>query len=234
MFLAPVFAAGAARLGAAMQRATPGSDGAGPSGGRVGRRGGRRPGGGRTQDEILVAARKVFAAHGYHRATMRAIAREANVDSALIHYFFGSKEGLFRAAIVDAFDPTARVDDALDGGSDGAGQRLVRGYLSRWSTAEGREPILAVLRSALSHEDAARMFAESVSERGIGPAVKGSDPPDAAFRAALVGSQLMGIVLLRYALGIEPLASADPEAIVASLGSAIDRYLTGELGPGSD
>jgi AcrR family transcriptional regulator len=172
----------------------------------------------------------VFAARGYQGATTRAIAHEAKVDSALIHYFFGTKEALFRTAVEEAFDARIRIDDALASGSDGVGERLVRGYLKHWSTPEGREPILAVLRSALSHGDAARMFRECVSERGIGHVVKVIDAPDAPFRAALIGAQLMGIVMLRYALAIEPLASADPEAIVASLGPTIDRYLTGEFG----
>lgn len=61
-------------------------------------RGRRRKGAGPDlRAAILDAAEQLFAAHGFYGVTTRQVAAEAGVDSALIHYYFGTKRDLFDA-----------------------------------------------------------------------------------------------------------------------------------------
>lgn len=52
---------------------------------------------GDTRDSILNAAEGLFSKHGFYGVTIREVAREAGVDTALIHYYFGAKKELFDA-----------------------------------------------------------------------------------------------------------------------------------------
>lgn len=191
------------------------------------RRTGRRRGPSATQNDIVAAARKLFAEHGYRGATMRAIAAEANVDAALIHHFFTSKEGVFAAAMEDAFPAPDDIDQVVAGGLDGLAERLVRFFLGLWESPDTREPLLAVMRSAVSYDEAARMLAEFVTGRILGAIVRTISQPDPEMRATLIGSQLVGLAMIRYVIKVEPLASADTDTVVAALVPTVDRYLTG-------
>ncbi len=91
---------------------------------------GRRPGPNRTRAAILAAARASFAANGYEATTIRAVARDAGVDAALVHRFFGSKEQLFAAAMKLAVSPSELVERILVDGVDGVGERLVHALLT--------------------------------------------------------------------------------------------------------
>lgn len=193
------------------------------------RRSGRRPGLSGTRGDIIRAARKLFAERGYGGASMRAIAWEANVDAALIHHFFTSKEGVFSAAIEDAFHPTELVDEVLASGINDLGTRLLRAFLERWADPDNREVLLAVVRSAVSHRGAAQLMEEFVTTRVVGHLTKAVGVSHPELRATLVGIQLIGLVMVRFVLKIEPLASVDPEIIVECLGPTIHEYLTGEL-----
>lgn len=70
----------------------------------LGRRG-RWRSGAESRQRILDAARALFRERGYAGTTVRAVAAEAGVDSAMVFYFFGTKQGLFAAAV----DMSARV-----------------------------------------------------------------------------------------------------------------------------
>jgi len=201
-------------------------DAAGPP-----RRTGRRRGPSATQHDIVAAARKLFAEHGYRGATMRAIAAEANVDAALIHHFFTSKEGVFAAAMEDAFPPPDAIAHVVVGGLDGLAERLVRFFLGLWERPDTREPLLAVMRSAVSYDEAARMLGEFVTGRILGTITATIEQPDPELRAALIGSQLVGLAMIRYVIKVEPLASASTDTVVAALVPTVDRYLTGSFHP---
>jgi AcrR family transcriptional regulator len=198
-----------------------------------GRRTGRRPGPSGTRDDIIAAARKLFAQYGYRGATMRAIAAEAGVDAALIHHFFVSKEGVFAAAMEDAFPGEDAIATVVGPGMDGLSERLIRFFLSLWESEQTREPMLAVIRSAVSYDEAARMLAGFVTQRVLGNVVRAIEQPDPELRATLVGSQLVGMAMIRYVIKVEPLASAPADTVVAALVPTVDRYLTGPIEPGA-
>jgi AcrR family transcriptional regulator len=196
---------------------------------------GRPPGSPPNREGILAAAREQFAERGYDGATIRGIAAGAGVDPALVHHYFGSKADLFAAALSLPVSPADVLDRVLDGPLDGLGERLLRGILDLWSAdVDGMGgTIVGLLRSAATHEDAARMVREFVSREALGRIAEALDLPQPHLRAALAGSQIIGLALARYVVRIEPIASAGAETLVACYAPTLQRYLTGPL-PGDD
>ncbi|MEU1213543.1 TetR family transcriptional regulator [Streptomyces sp. NPDC005791] len=203
---------------------TPGADGPSPR-----RRG--RPS--RTEDttgpdtrtRILEAARTEFAERGYDKTSVRGIARAAEVDAALVHHYFGTKDEVFAAAVELSFEPALVIPEVLGGPSEDLGERMARYFIGVWENPVSRAPLLAVLRSALTHEAAAKVLRTFVLRRMLERIATQLDVPDPAFRVELAASHLLGIALLRYVVQAEPLASADPEEIIATVAPTLQRYL---------
>jgi AcrR family transcriptional regulator len=191
------------------------------------RRGPGRPAdGGDRRTAILDAARAQFSALGYAGASVRAIARAADVDPALVHHYFGTKEQVFVAAMELPFDPAERLPAVLAGDRDGVGERMVRLFLGIWEQPEFRAPMLGLLRSAITSEQGAAMLREFVGSAllaRVAESVGQEDP----LRVQAAASQLIGVVVLRYVVGIEPLASATTDELVALVAPAVQRHLTG-------
>ncbi|GGQ51638.1 TetR/AcrR family transcriptional regulator [Couchioplanes azureus] len=194
------------------------------------RRSGRRPGNQDTKQSILEAARTVFAERGFDKASIRAIAGEAGVDPALVHHYFGTKEKLFLASMNSPVDPAELVPKALAGPREEAGARLVALVLSVWDSPAGSAAV-ALMRSAMSNEWTARLMREFVVTQVLRRAVAelSIDAREAPMRAALVATQIAGLAVVRYVLKVEPVASADPQTLVAAVGPSVQRYLTDEL-----
>jgi AcrR family transcriptional regulator len=186
---------------------------------------GPRPGGGQAKEQILDAARRQFGAGGYDGATMRAIAADAGVDVALVSYYFGSKSGVFIAALRLPVNPTDVIDGLLAGPREDLGERLVRRLLTVWDDPTAGAPLVGVLRSVSSQSELLRDFLERQILVRLASAI---DAPDAELRAAAAATQVLGLVLARYVLRVEPLASAGHDELVAMVGPALQRYLVPE------
>jgi AcrR family transcriptional regulator len=204
---------------------------AGRGAGRTGRPVGSPP----NREAILTAAREQFATRGYEGATIRGIAAVAGVDPALVHHYYGSKEELFAAAMKLPASPREVLVGALEGDLDHLGERLVRRFLELWSSeTEGLGgAVTAMLRAATTREDAARMVREFLTREALGRIADALDVPQPHLRAALTGSQLIGLALGRFVLRVEPIASIDDETLVGCYAPTLQRYLTGPL-PGDD
>jgi AcrR family transcriptional regulator len=177
------------------------------------RRTGRRPGPNRTRD-----------------VSIRAVAREAGVDPALVHRFYGSKEALFIAAMDLPVAPSELVAGLLAEGVDRLGERLVRTFVELFDRPEAFAPFLALIRGAASNERAAALLREFITREVLGRLAAAASPDRPDLRASLAGSQVVGLAMARYVVAVPPLAGADRETVVACVGPAIQRYLTGELG----
>jgi AcrR family transcriptional regulator len=193
------------------------------------RRAGRPPGRGNSREAVLDAARRTFAARGYDAASLRAIAAEAGVDAGMVRHFFGSKAGLFEAAMQFPIDTERVVPMLLAGGLDGLGGRLAGFLFGTLEAAGDRSPFVTLIRSAVSHEDSARMLREFLTEQLLGRLAAAVELPDARLRTALCASQLAGMVMFRYIVKVEPVASAPVDTLVAAIAPTLQRYLTGEL-----
>jgi AcrR family transcriptional regulator len=191
---------------------------------------GRRPAGGSdTRETILAAAGELFAEVGFERATMREVATRARVDPALIHHYFINKDGLLAAALALPVDPAALLA-GLDQDPDRAGQAIVRRVLGVWEAdPQTRRRMLALMRVGLSHEHAAGVLRDLLGSTILTAMARVVAEDDRPLRAALVGTQMGGLLLGRYLLGIPAVRDATPEQLVVAIGPVVQHYLTGPV-----
>ena len=187
---------------------------------------GRRPGRSGTREAILAAARRSFAARGYDATTIRGVARDAGVDGALVAHYFGAKDGLFAAAMDLPGAPSQVLAEALEGDDEGLGARIVSAFLSVWDGVGGGSPLMALLRSATASDRAASLLREFAEREIVGRLAARIGGPDAELRASLTAAHMLGLGVARHVVAIEPVASADPAELAATIGPRIQGYLT--------
>ena len=190
---------------------------------------GRRPGPSRTRAAILEAARRQFGERGYDRTSLRSIAGEASVDPALVSHFFGSKQRLFVEVVELPFDPAETLLGILAGDPETVGTRLAHLLVSLLENPEARARMTGIVRAAATEPEAARMVRELLMREVWAPAAELLGVDDAELRMNLVGSQMVGLVMARYVVEAQPLASLPPDEVVAAIGPTLQRYLTEPL-----
>jgi AcrR family transcriptional regulator len=190
---------------------------------------GRRPSGSGTREAILAAARRQFGQRGYADTTIRSVAEEAGVDPGLVMHFFGSKDQLFSASVRWPFDPATEVAAVVEHGPAEAGERMVSLFVKTWDSRRGRNPIVALLRTAAHQQSAERQLRDFLTHQLLMPLVGalGCDQPE--IRANLVAAHLLGLGVARYILRLEPIASMPREAVIALVAPAVQAALTGPL-----
>ena len=188
---------------------------------------GRRPGANTTRREILDAARARFASDGFAATTIRRIASDAGVNPSLVMQFFTSKEVLFAAVMSISPKSLERFSTVFDGPDEHLGERVVRAHLEVWEGApEDSEPLMAMLRGAISNEQAGSQLREFIQARLLDAmGAEGGNAPDAALRAGLASSMLVGIIVGRRLVGVPILADADAETLISLVAPAIQRVL---------
>lgn len=196
------------------------------------RRPGRPAGSSDTRDRILSIARELFARNGIDRTSIRAVAAGAGVDAALVHHYFGTKKQLFAAAIHIPIDPMTVLVPMREVPIEELGFRLPSVLLPIWDSELGAG-LIATLRSLLAGPDVslARSFLQEIVTAEVAPRVD-NPPGTGMIRAQFFASQLMGVVMARYIVQVEPFASLPSEQIVATIGPNLQRYLTGDLPDG--
>ena len=200
-----------------------------PAGQVARRRSGRRPGESGTREAIRAAAARQFAELGYDRTSLRSIAREAGVDQKLVAYFFGTKQQLFVEVVRLPFDPAVVVPVVFGGELEGVGERVAQFIVTLLENPEARQPLVGLVRAATSEPEAARMVRELVTRELIGRIAEALGVDDADVRASLVGSQIVGLLMARYIVGLEPLASLPAEQVAAAIAPNLQRYLVEPL-----
>ena len=185
-----------------------------------------------TRSAVLAAAREEFGERGFDGATVRRIAGRAGVDVAMIAHHFGSKRQLYAATLDFPFDPAVEIAAVLQGPVEELAERLLGRLLQTWDAPAGVGAV-AVLRTAVQREDGAALIRDFVLQHALRPlsAVMPGSEEERRWRANLVASQLMGLIMTRYVVRLEPLATAPHAAVVAALGPTLQRYLTGDVGP---
>jgi AcrR family transcriptional regulator len=188
---------------------------------------GRRPGASTTRQAILDAARARFASDGFAATTIRRIAADAGVNPSLVMQFFTSKEALFAAVMSISSKSLERINTVFDGPDEHLGERVVRAHLEVWEgVPEDSEPMMAMLRAAITNEQAGAQLREFIQARLLDAMGAGrAKSPDAALRAGLASSMLVGVVVGRRVVGVPILAEADTETLVAMIAPAIQSVL---------
>jgi AcrR family transcriptional regulator len=193
------------------------------------KRPGRPAGSSDTRQRILDNARALFARNGIGSTSIRAVAAAAGVDSALVHHYFGTKEKLFAAAVQIPIDPMDIIGPLREVPVDELGHKLPSMLLPLWDSEIGTA-FIATLRSILagSEVNLFRTFIQDVIAVEIGPRID-NPPGSGVIRIQFVASQLIGVVMARYILKLEPFASLPPEQIADTIAANLQRYLTGDL-----
>ena len=196
------------------------------------RRPGRPAGSSDARERILASARELFARNGIGNTSIRAVAAAAGVDSALVHHYFGTKEKLFAAAVYIAIDPMDVIGPLREVPVEELGYKLPSMLLPLWDSEMGAG-FIATLRSILagSEVNLFRTFIQDVIAVEVGPRVD-NPPGSAMIRIQFVASQLVGVVMARYILRLEPFASLPADQIARTIAPNLQRYLTGDLPDG--
>jgi AcrR family transcriptional regulator len=184
---------------------------------------GRPRGGGGTQarEQILQSARRLFLESGYARVTMRAIAVDAGVDSALISYYFGSKRGLFSAVMQLIISPSDVIRDSIRGDPAHLPERVVAAVLAIWDSPASGPPLIALYRSVGTDPDANRLAREFIEREIVQVLAEQAGGVDASARAGVAAGLIAGLIFMRYVLRAEPLASMPRDEVVARAAPAL-------------
>lgn len=193
------------------------------------KRPGRPPGISDSRDRILASARELFARNGIDKTSIRAVAADAGVDPALVHHYFGTKQQLFAAAIHIPIDPMEVIGPLRETPVEEIGYKLPSLILPLWDSEAGKG-FIATLRSLLAGSDVSliRSFLQEVIAVEVGSRVD-NPPGTGMIRVQFVASQLVGVVMARYILELEPFKSLPVEQIAETIAPNIQRYLTGDL-----
>lgn len=188
---------------------------------------GRRAGGSDTRNDILEAARLQFGELGYGHTTLRSVAAVAGVDPRLVLHYFGSKQRLFIESVELPVDPELVFGSLFEGRREGAGQRAAQLFLAAMEDTETQRAMIGLIRAAASEPEAAELIREVLTQRILMPLASrvGADQPE--LRASLMASQVVGLMMARYVVGLQPLASASREQLVRALTPVFDHYLAG-------
>lgn len=189
------------------------------------RRRGRPRGETDSRDRIITSAVDEFGEHGYDGATIRAIAARADVDSALVHHYFGTKADLFAAAMGMPMRPDIAIPEILAGPRDKVGERVVRFVLDAFEQPEIRRRGVALMRAAVGSKLTTPVLAGFLSRELLGRIAGALDTDDAPLRATLAASQIAGLLMARYVLKLAPIADAGVDGLVARIGPTVQRYL---------
>ncbi len=200
---------------------------AGPAAGRANTRG-RRPGAPDTRAEILASARHLFAERGFRSTSIRSIASAAGVDSSLVHHYFGTKDDLFVAALQIPVDPRELLAPVIEQGEDGAAERLLRIFLGVWDDPANTLPLVGLFRSLLE-PSGDRLLREGFLPVVLIPVGERLGVERPHLRMPLVASQILGLILTRYVVPLEPIASMTADEVVGVYAPVLQRYLFGAL-----
>ena len=177
-----------------------------------------------TRAAILEAARAAFTRDSYERVGVRDVAALAGVDPALVVRYFGSKEGLFNAAVQGKFD----VGELLTGDRAEWGERLARYMLRKGETEGAFDPLLAMLRSA-ANDQGTPLLRAWIDDEVIRPLAERIGGDHAELRVGLVTSFLIGLAIVRDIVRSAPLADADVETLVPLVAPLLQRYVDGTV-----
>ena len=180
-----------------------------------------------TRETIIAAAAQDFAHDGYDATSMRGIARSAAVDPALVRHYFSSKADLFIEAIGAPMRPDQLIKRALAGPRDQIGVNVIRYVVETLDRPGASDRVVRLLHTALGQEFAASMFRQFIMREVLKRIAKELGDDDAEMRASFAATQIVGMVVARYGIKIEPLASASPDDVVNRIGPVVQWHLMG-------
>ena len=193
---------------------------------------GRRSGGSDSRELILATARRLFAEHGFDGTSLRQVAREAEVDPAMVHHFFKGKDELFAQSIELPADPDEVLAGVESLDPSQRSEAIVRAVLRLWESP-AQHGLVAFVRGTIGSKAKTALLREMVARTILSRVTAGlpGSLEEAKMRGNLVATQMVGLMLMRYVVRLEPLASASQDEVVRLVAPNVQHYLTGELTP---
>lgn len=170
------------------------------------------------REAIWRAATTLFLGRGYGLTSVRAIARDAGVDPALVLHYFGSKEALFLETMAAALKDRLVFSEPVER----LGEHFIRHLLN--SDAEHRSILLALVRA--SDADGIQGRLREVHEHTfVAPLRERLTGPDVEIRTRLAGALVGGLLYALWVVGDEKLAAIDHEEITVRYGALLQQLL---------
>ncbi|MBV9337812.1 MAG: TetR family transcriptional regulator [Solirubrobacterales bacterium] len=191
---------------------------------------GRPPRATDARERIRDAAREQFLAGGYHAVTMRSIAAQAEVDVALVSYYFGSKQGVFGAAMALPITPAEVIADELEGDMDTFAERLLARVLALWDDPQSGAPLAALASMALGDPKIRQLVSEAISREVVARLAAALDGPEREERASAFCTIISGVVFSRYLLAMEQFTALDADDVVRLMAPSLQPLITREPG----
>lgn len=181
---------------------------------------GRRVGGGDTKVQILNAAQILFAENGLDRTTIREVAAKAEVDPALVMHYFKTKQQLFVESItpiVQSRQSNAISTALAKTSQQNRGKKLAEALVTFIMDENIQPLLLGIIRSVASDENAVKILKNLIEQVFTNEIEKYINGPDKKLRSELIGAQLIGLILARYIVKADPIASAPPDVLIKYL-----------------
>ena len=184
---------------------------------------------GSTRIKILKAASKEFAHAGFEGTSLRSVARRASVDPALVHHYFKDKSDLFIQTMNIPVNPGDVVGQAINAPIDELGYALTKALITTWQKPAFRSPAVGMVRGLISSNTAAKILKPFIQKEIFSRIGSRLPEESAEERIALVASQFIGLIITRYVVSLEPIASMSEDQLIELVAPTIQRYLTGDL-----
>lgn len=187
---------------------------------------GRRPGHDDTRGTIRTAARDLFTSNGYDGTSLRAIARAADVDPALVHHYYASKAQLYcQAVLTTDVDAEACVASILDGPVERVGVRAVRLVFEGLERPGRLDCYVSHLPGGQRTTTESRSLQEFLAREVFTPVACHFGHTNAPLRGQLAASAILGVVTMRHVLAMSVLASTSNRTLSGPLGVAVQHHL---------
>lgn len=222
------------RVAAMPARRTPGDSHLSEEPGRRG----PRSDAGAARSAILTSARRLFLDADFQSVSLRAVARDAGVDTSLVSYYFGSKQHLYLEAMSLPNGPHRIIAAVCEHATPlDLGESLVRAFVEAWdghvtaSDESGSPSMQGVVQAILEQPGAFESLRGFYEDMLIAPVARVletvHDPAEAHIRASLGLARLLGIFTTRYIVGLDGLRDLSGEELVAREAPGLQLTLTG-------
>lgn len=180
-------------------------------------------------DRILSRARTSFSEHGYAGTSLRRIAQNADVDPALVTYYFKSKSGLLDAALAPPPAWTEALTAAAERPLRERGSALVRNLVDAWGDPAIAEFLRGAILTAAHEPIALQSLAANFAVYILDAVSSRLDDQERLLRASLASTQMVGLAMTRYVWKVGAVALLSDEEVVRLIGPTVQRYLSGRL-----
>ena len=178
---------------------------------------------------ILTAARASFATHGYASTSLRSVARAADVDPALVSYYFNSKSGLLDAALVPPPGWTDAIAAAAGTPIRTRGVALVKVMIDAWEQPATEEFLRSTILTAAHEPIALQRLAANFAVHILDAVSSRLADNERLVRASLAASQIVGLAMMRYVWQVGAIATIPRDEVIALVAPTVQRYLNGRL-----